>query len=113
MGATSDYVSKEYGVRDTETVISTLTLVAAAVPVRVLKSDPNRMAWAIFNPSTLGPAMLSFDNAPSATYGIQVNPAGGMVSFDARDDLNLPALAVYGFAAVAVTITIIETRAVL
>ena len=106
MGAVSNWIAREYGMR-TRTTERVVALTAAG-PVVVLQNDPNRIAWRAFNLSA-GTAYLGFTGAVAAANGIQINPTGGSVGLVVRDDLELPTHIMYGISTANVNLYVIET----
>jgi hypothetical protein len=110
MGKLQEYLKNAFGF-PTTTRISTATL--SATPSQVLQSNPNRVGWIIVNTGA-NAAYLNFESGGvvSATNGIALAVAGGSASTVARDDGELPGLAVFGVeTAGATTLYILETLA--
>jgi hypothetical protein len=108
MGRVSEFIRAMFG-GDTDEIEHTITI-AAGAPVQLLQANPNRFGWNAFN---LGANIgyIGFTSAVSATNGMQINPTGGFISMNARDDLALPVRNLWAIGAGASTIYIVETVA--
>lgn len=106
MGAVTNWIERNYGVR-VETTERNVVL-NVTTTVRVLQNNPNRMAWRIFNMSA-GTAYVGFGGQVTVLNGIQLNPTGGSAGTIVRDDLELTTREMWGIATAAVTLTVFET----
>lgn len=96
----AQFVAKHFG-RLTKVIESQPIIGASSVPI--LKPDPNRFGWLIFNLSA-GQVNLSFAQAAATvtgSTGFPVQPLGGGVSAQADEDGELTTYQVIGIASMA------------
>jgi|GEM_PF-6001430 len=96
MGALSEYVEKEFGVK-TVTKTNPITDSIKTTPTKVLGNNPDRLAAIIIN---LGDytVYLSPRNDVSSTKGIKLSKSGGTLILNAKDDLELVGYEWWGIA---------------
>lgn len=84
-----ELIAREYGIELAETVDGIAT-VAAATPVMILRQNPRRVAFTFQNLSANPLGILNAVNIVAATRQFTV-AAGGVATFNWKEDLDLPA----------------------
>ena len=87
MSVLENYLKKEYGVEVTGVRPAMLTEIGTASDV-AFKKNPNRIMYILVNLSA-NIVYAAFDGAVSATRGIRLNAAGGLLSSSIKDDAAL------------------------
>jgi hypothetical protein len=108
MGRVLEWLQKQYGCL-LESNEKTVTL--STTPALVLMGNPDRFEVAIFNLGSSA-VFLSMDSDPSTTKGMMIAASGGSLSYNARDDGEMPTRRYYAVAASGTpTIYVLETQA--
>lgn len=93
MSVLENYLKKEYGVEVTGVRPAMLTEIGTA-PTMVFKKNPNRIMYILINLSA-NIVYAAFDGGVSATRGIRLNAAGGLLNSSIKDDAALTQEEVY------------------
>jgi len=88
IGAAYQFISKRFGgpCREEEA-----DLVVGIAPIQVANRDPERVfiVWVNLSENAI---WIAPSNQVTITHGIRLEPLGGLVTFDVREDAILPAL---------------------
>ena len=105
MGKLSEAIEQHYGFKVRAEFTPTYNTLVGATPEVILKANPDRLSWDIFN---LGSdvAYLSHDPLPSATNGYYLDKNGGYIGMDFKDDGELVGYPLYALSAGAPTLFI-------
>ena len=87
MSVLENYIEKEYGIKVTGVRPALLTTIGTTSGV-AFKKDPNRIMYILVNLS-VNIVYAAYDGAVSATRGIRLNAAGGLLSSSIKDDAAL------------------------
>jgi len=87
MGALSEFVEKEFGVK-TNTKINPITDTVETSATQILKNNPDRLAAIIINLG-INPIYVSPYADVSRFKGIRIGPNGGSLILNAKEDLEL------------------------
>jgi len=82
-----EYIEREYNIKVT-TERSGLVSVVHTSPVMLFKHNPNRILWIAVNLSTAN-MFINFNVGVSSTNGILLDPSGGFMSINLKEDLYL------------------------
>lgn len=98
MGKLADAIEREFGFRIRAEFPPQPNALVAATPEEILKANPDRISWIIFNLGT-DVVYLSHDPVPSATNGYYLDKNGGTVSMSWDEDGELVGYRVYAISA--------------
>ncbi len=111
MGRLAEIIEARYGFKLQAEFTPYAEALAAATIEQLLKANPDRVRWTIFN---LGAdvAYLSHEAAPSSTNGYYLDKNGGMLSMSWDEDGELVGYPLYAISAGTPTFFISAVRGV-
>jgi len=111
MGRLADIIKSELGFMFQAEFTPLAEALAADTIEQLLKANPDRVRWTIFNLGT-EVAYLSHGADPSSTNGYYLDKNGGMLSMNWHDDGELVGYPIYAISAGTPTLYISAVRAV-
>ena len=110
MGKAADFIEKRFGVK-TRPIFNPVTNTADPDKPRILKANPDRLAWTVVNLSA-NAVYIAWTKDVSSEYGIQLDTFGGSASCLLEEDMELVTYEVYAYAASSSRIFVVETEAI-
>jgi len=109
LGALADFVTRRFGV-PTRPIFNPVTDTVDSTRPLVLRANPDRLAWAVYNLSPNN-VYLAWSPDVSTTKGVLLDPNGGTLILLADEDGELVGYEVWGYAATASSIYVVEIEA--
>lgn len=98
MGKLADVIEARFGFTIREEFPPHHEALAAATAERILKANPDRVNWIIFNLGT-DIVYLSHDEIPSSTHGYYLDKNGGFLSMSWEEDGELVGYPIWAISA--------------
>jgi len=109
MGKLADVIEAKYGFAVQAEFPPYHEALAAATAEQLLKANPDRISWLIFNLGT-DVVYLSHDPVPTATHGYYLDKNGGFIGMSWEEEGELVAYPVWAYSAGTPTLFIMAVR---
>jgi len=111
MGRLAEVIESEFGFKFQAEFTPYAEALAAATIEQLLRANPDRVRWTIFNLGT-DVVYLSHDAAPSSTNGYYLDKNGGSISMSWNEDGELVGYPIYAISVGTPTLMLSAVRAV-